>query len=398
MTTQFVIVGAGIGGLASAVALGLRKHSVQVLEQAQAFAEVGAGVQLGPNVTRVLQAWGLGTELDAVACRPDRLVVRSALTGAEISSLPLGRSNVERYGAPYVTIARPDLHSMLLAKAQELTQPRLQTQLQAIVHHRVDGVQYQVRGSMDGDSALHRADVLVGADGVWSRVRQHLLPHVLPQPTGHLAYRAMVPQRDLPAALRSQVVTAWMGPSFHVVQYPVRGGEWLNVVAIVHGALQGDIHTWDHEANAPELRARLAHTQAPLLDLLHAIDHWRLWPLYATPPMAGASHQSQGRIALLGDAAHPMRPYLAQGAGMAIEDAQQLAASWQLHAQQPTLALQHYAKARWQRNARVQAKAERNGQIFHLRAPLRWARDWALRAAGQQLMDQPWLYGYRSPA
>ncbi|MBT0568821.1 FAD-dependent monooxygenase [Curvibacter sp. CHRR-16] len=393
MTTQFVIVGGGIGGLASAVALGLRKHSVQVLEQASAFGEVGAGVQLGPNVTRVLQAWGLGQALDAVACRPERLVVRNALSGAELASLPLGSSAEKRYGAPYVTIARPDLHSMLLAKAFELTQPRLQTKFESIVHHRVDGVEYQLQD----DATLHHADVLVGADGVWSRVRQHLLPHLLPQPTGHLAYRAMVPQRDLPAALRSQVVTAWMGPAFHVVQYPVRGGDWLNVVAIVHGHLEGDLQTWDHQANASELRARLAQTQAPLLDLLHAIDHWRLWPLYATPPMAGAAHQAQGRLALLGDAAHPMRPYLAQGAGMAIEDAQQLAASWQLHALQPTLALQHYARARWQRNAMVQAKAERNGRIFHLRGPLRWARDWALRTAGQQLMDQPWLYGYRSP-
>lgn len=393
MTTQTVIVGGGIGGLASVVALGRTGQSVQLIEQASEFSEVGAGVQLGPNVTRVLQAWGLGAALDAVACRPHRLSVRNVHTGTEIASMPLGQTMQDRYGAPYVTIARSDLHSLLLAPALQLTNPRLQTKLEAVALHHVDGVEYRLQG----DSSSYRADVLVGADGVWSQVRQFLLPDLQPKPTGHLAYRAMVPQRDLPAALRSQQVTLWMGPDCHVVQYPVRSGDYLNVVAIVHGAVNGDLKTWDHQANAPELRARLAHAQAPLLDLLHAIDHWRLWPLYATPPMGCGSQQAQGRIALLGDAAHPMRPYLAQGAGMAIEDAQQLAVSLREQALQPSLALQAYARARWQRNAQVQSRAERNGRIFHMRGVMGLGRNFALRMAGAKLMDQPWLYGYRSP-
>ena len=150
--------------------------------------------------------------------------------------------------------------------------------------------------------------------------------------------------------------------------------------------------SWDHSANAQELRARLANAQAPLLDLIHAVDDWRLWPLYDRPPMTSASQQAQGRIALLGDAAHPMRPYLAQGAGMAIEDAQQLVASLRTHGADVPAALAHYAQVRWQRNARVQAGALRNARIFHATGMLRWGRDAAMKVLGERLLDTPWLY------
>lgn len=394
MATQFTIVGGGIGGLASAVALGLRKQSVLLLEKTGAFGEVGAGIQLSPNVVRVLQHWGLASELAVAASRPERMVVRSTVNGAELACLTLGKEIESRYGAPYLTIARPDIHSILLRKANTLSTLQLQllSEVDSIVAERADCVEFSL---LDGQQLT--TDVLVGADGVWSKVRRHLLPDNMAQATGHLAYRAMVRQSDLPANLRSQLVTAWLGPAFHAVQYPVRRGEWLNVVVIVEGRVEGEPHSWDHGANAAELRSRLANTASPLLDLLHAIDHWRLWPLYATQPMASAQEHAQGRVALLGDAAHPMRPYLAQGAGMAIEDAQQLASSWQMHALQPVLALQHFAQARWQRNAMVQARARRNGQIFHMRGPMRWGRDIAMRMLGEQLLDQPWLYAYRHP-
>jgi salicylate hydroxylase len=202
----------------------------------------------------------------------------------------------------------------------------------------------------------------------------------------------MLPQRDLPQALRSQVITAWMGPDFHVVQYPVRGGEWLNVVAVVHGEVVGDPKSWDHSANAPELRAKLAKAGAPLLDLIHAIPDWRLWALTDRPPMHGASQHAVGRVALLGDAAHPMRPYLAQGAGMAIEDAHELARVLALPKTDVPVALKIYAQNRWQRNARVQARSIRNGEIFHMKGAMRMGRDLSLKLLGKQLLDVPWLY------
>jgi salicylate hydroxylase len=389
MEHAMVVVGGGIGGLAAALAAARAGMPVQLLEQAQAFGEVGAGIQLGPNVVKVLEGWGLGDALRSVAAFPERLEVRNALTAKTLGVLPLGAQAQAQYGAAYATLARADLHGLLLESVQAYGVPM---HLATALTHIDDNAQGVELRTARGQSL--RTPLLVGADGLWSRVRQHLLPQAQPRSTGHLAFRAMVRQDALPAALRSHVVTAWLGPKFHAVQYPVRGGAWLNVVAIVQGHTEGDPTSWDHSANAAELRARLANAQAPLLDLIHAIDDWRLWPLYDRPPMTHATQHAQGRIALLGDAAHPMRPYMAQGAGMAIEDAQQLVASVQAHADVPA-ALDHYAQARWRRNARVQARAIRNGEIFHLRGPLRLGRDLSLRLLGPQVLDVPWLYGYQ---
>jgi salicylate hydroxylase len=233
---------------------------------------------------------------------------------------------------------------------------------------------------------------LVGADGVWSKVRHCVVADGKPRVTGHLAFRAMVPQTDLPAELRSQVVTAWLGPKFHAVQYPVHAGEWLNVVVIVQGQVYGDPSHWDHSANAAELHSRMAGAARPLMDLVHEIPSWRLWALSDRPPMQSADEHAKGRIALLGDAAHPMRPYLAQGAGMAIEDAAELAQVLSGTGTDVPEALQRYAQARWQRNARVQARAIRNGEIFHMRGLMQKGRDASLRLLGPKLLDVPWLY------
>ena len=392
---ELVIVGGGIGGLAAALACARAApdagRHIRLLERSAAFSEVGAGIQLGPNVVRVVEALGLGGALAEVAALPERLDVRNALNSHLIGSLSLGAAMVARYGAPYATVARADLHGLLLAALQQCgVALKLGGQVESLTAGS-DAVQLRL-----ADGEVLETGLLVGADGLWSKVRQQVLGDAAPRATGHLAYRAMVAMRDLPLALRSKVVTAWLGPHFHVVQYPVRGGEWLNVVAIVHGQIEGDPTSWDHSANADELRARLANTEAPLLDLVHAIPAWRLWPLYDREPMRGSAEQAQGRVALLGDAAHPMRPYMAQGAGMAIEDAAQLVASLQAHTGQGQVpaALQHYAQARWQRNARVQARSIRNGGVFHMRAPASWGRDWSLKLLGQRLLDVPWLYGY----
>ncbi len=371
------MAGAGIGGLAAAVALSHSGHPVQLLEQTQALAEVGAGIQLGPNAVRVLQAWGLLDDLRAVAAFPQRLEVRNALTAQCLATLPLGDAVAARYCAPYATLARADLQGLLLAAAQRLgVDISLQTSVQAFID---DGTHKGAShtdsiGVITSQGQTLQTPLLVGADGLWSRVRQQLLADTAPRSSGHVAYRAMVPQASLPEALRSQVVTAWLGPKFHVVQYPVRGGEWLNVVAIVQGQVVGDVTSWDHSANAGELRVRLANAQTPLLDLVHAFTQWRLWPLYDRPPMASAREQAQGRVALLGDAAHPMRPYLAQGAGMAIEDAQQLALSLQAHAHDAAAALAHYAQVRWVRNARVQARAAQRPDFSYARPAAAGAR------------------------
>jgi salicylate hydroxylase len=303
--------------------------------------------------------------------------------------LRLGKVALARYGSPYVTIHRADLHGLLLNAAQRM--PGVSLSLAEAVSQFEQNSESVTVHTTNGRTA--QGELLVGADGGWSLVRQQLLKDGVPQPTGHLAYRAMVRQSSLPLNLRSQQVTAWLGPKLHVVQYPVRGGEWLNVVAIVHGHARGSLEEWNHSANAGELRVHLANTCAPLLDLVHAIDDWRLWGLSIRAPLRGAHEMAQGRVALLGDAAHPMLPYLAQGAGMAIEDAQALALVLEKpSADVPTL-LAQYAQARWARNARVQARAIRNGEVFHATGVVRVSRDAAMKLLGERLLDVPWLYG-----
>jgi salicylate hydroxylase len=387
MAEKIVIAGGGIGGLAAALALGQQGAGIQLLEQAAGFGEVGAGIQLGPNVVRVLESWGQGDALRAVAAFPDCLRVRNAMDGGVLGELPLGPAMVQRYGAAYATVARTDMHGLLLNAVRCLPHAQLHLATEVTgVEQSADAVQVHTRRQ------TFAAGILVGADGVWSRLRAQVIDDGPPRVTGHLAFRAMVPQADLPQHLQSGVVTAWLGRDFHVVQYPVRRGEWLNIVAIVHGQVPGDPGHWDHSANAADLQVRLADACSTLQELIHAVPAWRLWALSDRPPMGSAGEHAKGRVALLGDAAHPMRPYLAQGAGMAIEDADSLAKALAALPGDVPAALQRYANQRWQRNARVQARAIRNGEIFHLQGPMQMGRDLSLKILGPKLLDVPWLY------
>ena len=394
---QVIVTGGGIGGLAAALALGRAGSEVRLFEQADAFSEVGAGIQLGPNATRLLHSWGLGKALAEVAAFPGKLQVRSATTGQTLGELPLGPVMQTRYGAPYATVHRADLHTLLLRAVQQQGSTRMHVRRPLLAFSQTaEAVTVQTP-----DFPVIEADALIGADGLWSTVRQQLLADAPPLPTGHLAYRALVPQSSLPEALRSQHVTVWLGPRLHIVHYPVRGGEQLNLVAIVHGQLPDGADPWDNSAQATHVAADLGTAlkgSCPaLMAQIQAVPRWRRWALFERPPMQGAHQHAAGRVALLGDAAHPMRPYLAQGAGMAIEDAAALGQAWSsvVRAADVPAALQQFAHARWQRNARVQAKATRNGEVFHATGVVRWGRDTALKLLGRRLLDMPWLYGAR---
>lgn len=425
MSRQVLVAGGGIGGLAAALAASRAGWDVRLYERAPAFTEVGAGVQLGPNVVRVLHSWGLQDALAQVAAFPQRLQVRDAVWGGELGVLRLGERMLKKYGAPYVTIHRADLHGLLLqaVQARDNLWLKLDTRVASytdtgreITLKTTQSQTFNHPGKGDGEAAPGvsvpsvdnlevEGDALIGADGLWSRVRQQMLGDGPPRVSGHLAYRAMLPQASLPERLRSQQVTAWLGPKLHAVQYPVRGGEWLNLVIIVQGPAPDDLQNWDHHANAGDLQVATRMTCAPLRELIEAVTAsaspaspaWRLWPLCDRPPISGAHQQTRGRVALLGDAAHPMRPYLAQGAGMAIEDAAELgralAQALDPAFDVPTL-LQRYALNRWQRNAQVQARSVRNGQIFHAEGPLRWSRDAGMKLLGEKVLDVPWLYSY----
>ncbi len=237
MHTDVLIAGGGIGGLAAGLACSRAGCHVRLYERANTFAEVGAGIQMGPNVVRVLQSWELETALRQVAAYPERLQVRHALSGAELGVLPLGASMAQRYGAPYATIHRADLQQMLLQALQQRDAVWLHTGKTVNRYVETHGA----IGLSLSDGLDVEGDALIAADGLWSRLRQQLLADGPPRVAGHLAYRAMLPQASLPAALRSHQVTAWLGPKLHVVADPVRGGEWLNLVAIVHGHVQGSL-------------------------------------------------------------------------------------------------------------------------------------------------------------
>ncbi len=403
MTKTLLVAGGGIAGMATGFAAARAGWQATVFERAAEFSEVGAGVQLGPNVTRILQAWGLGDALKQVAAFPAGLHARSMNTGEVLATLPI-KDAAQLYGAPYVTIHRADLHGLLMQSAEREGVKVHSDAVVQRVDQTPDAVMLEVM--QRGQLQHHQAAVAVAADGVWSPLRQQLLGHGLPEFTGHIAYRALVAQADLPAHLRSQDVSVWMGSQAHVVSYPVRGGEYLNVVCLAEGRLLDDdannlqaLQTWNAQKSESQTLAELHHALRgacpALTDLMNACSDWRLWPLCGRPVMQGAHEHVVGRVALLGDAAHPMLPYLAQGAGMAIEDAAELAMQLKLATTEdvPEQLLQ-FAQARWQRNARVQARAVRNGQIFHATGAMRVGRDMGLRLMGAKLMDVPWLYGY----
>ena len=407
---QLLIAGGGIGGLAAGLAASQAGWEVRLFERVPQFAEFGAGVQLGPNVTRVLQRWGLADELRRIAAFPDVLQARSASDGALLGELPLGMAMQQRYGAPYATVHRADLHRMLLRalRVRDGVWLRLATAVRRFddLGDRVQiEIDIQAPTATPGTAArvdaaplqaLIEGDALLAADGIGSRLRQQLLGDGPPRVPGHLAYRAVVPQALLPAALADNRVRVWLGAALHVVEYPVSGGEWRNIVAIVEGRLEGDIESWDHGANAEQLRRALfpAAAAPALRALVEAVPAWRLWVLRDRAPVASAGQMARGLVALLGDAAHPMRPYLAQGAGMAIEDAAELGHALAMPDVEPALMLRRYALARWQRAARVQARSVRNGDVFHARGLVRLGRDASMRWLGARIMDLPWLYGH----
>lgn len=394
---DLLVIGGGMAGLSAALVAQRAGLQVTLLEQAEAFSEVGAGIQLGPNAVRVLHDWGLLPALRELAAFPERLAVRDARSGAQLGGLTLGTAIEQRYGQPYATIHRADLHQLLLRQLQDSGQVdcRLRQRLQGF-EQDAEGVRLQTE-----DGCRYQAGALLGCDGLWSRVRGQLLADGAPIFSGDLAYRGLVPMADLPPELRRNQVTAWLAPGLHAVHYPVRAGAAMNVIVVVEGPIPSDPESWDHAAQAPQLRRALGPVPGDFDRLLQAVPDWRLWPLNARAPMRGPHEHAQGRVALLGDAAHPTRPYLAQGAAMALEDAWTLGRllaqpGWRHGAAGPGIdwsgLLQTLARRRWRRNAWIQQRSRRNGQIFHAAGPLRWGRDLGMALLGERLVDLPELY------
>jgi salicylate hydroxylase len=373
---DILLVGGGLGGLATALALGQAGVTTQLHEQSPAFTEVGAGIGLGPNAVRRLQSWGVWEALQAKGFVPSQLEVMDAKNGRQLGCLPMSKAFEQRYGAPYLTIHRADLHGILLNALQSKGSCDLRLNT-----HWTD-----IHNSL----LVEQNSALIGADGINSTVRSQVWGAQPLQSSGHWAYRTLLPRNVLPAAWRSDAMGLWL-------HYPVRGGEWLNLVVLVESNDTPTEAAWDTqrstEQTSHDLQLALQGTCSGLQDLVGMAEHWRAWALFDRPPLRSASDMAKGRVALLGDAAHPMLPYLAQGAGMAIEDAQVLAQCWSQAGLSVEQRLQAYAQSRWQRVAKVQARARRNARLFHASGVLAWGRDTAMRVGGAAVMDMPWLYG-----
>jgi salicylate hydroxylase len=391
------VAGAGIGGLTASLALAAKGFRVVILEKAERLEEAGAGLQLSPNASRVLVGLGLQPRLAARAVTPEAVSLMSARNGGEIIRLPLGEAATARAGAPYWVVHRADLQSALQAEVNDNPdiELRLGCQFEDVVPH-AKGLTVVQRSGMTRRQDLALA--LVGADGIWSAVRHHLFPDVQPQFSGLIAWRGTLEATQLPREYTSGRVQLWMGPNAHLVAYPISGGRQINVVAVVPGTWNRP--GWSAPGDGNELKSTFASSRwpGPARMLIGAVDGWRKWALFTVPE---GGEWTKGTIALLGDAAHAMLPFGAQGAGMAIEDAAVLARCLGETQNEggPTMAaaMQRYARLRRGRVARVQRAARRNGWIYHLTGPAAFARDLTIKAMGarRMLARQDWIYDWR---
>lgn len=376
--THVLIAGGGIGGLSAALSLAQSGLDVEVFEQASEFGEVGAGIQLGPNATRVLHHLGLAAALEACAFLPERTEFRSWRTGRLISNSPLGEFARQRYGFPYYHIHRGDLLNVLVAAARSVPRIKLHTSA------RIEGFEQDASGvRVTVSGAQHAGDALVGADGIHSAVRAGLFGPEAATFTGNVAWRALVPVTRLPEGLIPPAATVWWGPRGHFVCYYVRKGSLVNCVCVreKHG---WEVESWTERGEYAELKDEFAGWNDTVQALIDHADPDALykWALHDRPPMR---QWGRGAVTLLGDACHPTLPFMAQGAAMAIEDGAVLAACLHGISDVPA-ALSRYENLRKGRTVGVQRGSRRNARAFHLRGIQAWVRNRAARRAGARSM------------
>lgn len=391
-----LIAGAGIGGLCAALSLSRAGFRVSVFEQAEALEEVGAGLQLSPNASAILRSLGALERLIPSSLTPHAIRIRRARDGAVISILPLDDAE-KRWGAPYLLAHRADLQRALLETIAGDDAITIHTGAAvAGFASGADGVAVAIkRGAIRLEAT---GDCLIGADGLRSLVRQKLGADkdAAARFSGRTAWRALVESRCVPAEMRREESSLWLGTRAHLVHYPLRGGAVVNVVAIVEEDFRGSgaDDFWSSPGDAARLGMRFARWHKSARDLLAAASDWRKWPLFDCDPLAS---WTAGRVALLGDAAHPMLPFLAQGAAQAIEDAAALGVALGRD-RNIARALAGYQAARHARASRVQLESRRQGKIYHLGGPAAVVRNAALRAVGGErlLSRYDWLYDAHS--
>ncbi|WP_421851280.1 FAD-dependent monooxygenase [Oricola sp.] len=388
--TDITIAGAGIAGLVTALALAKSGRPTRIVEAFEEPGEIGAGIQLAPNATSILARLGVLEAVQARAIAPRSIRLGDAATNKIVLEMQITPEWLKRMDAPYLAVHRAALHTALYDAA--VAEPNIEL----VTGHRIEGIEERddaVRlklATADGTREL-QAGTLIGADGIWSKVRAAVPASGKPAPTGRVAWRAMGPA---PAGYDASSVTAWMAPNAHVIVYPIRNTDTLNIVAVTSGTSREP--RWDQPVVAKELR-RLIEGGGKMLGVnISKATSWTLWPLFRVRPDAT---WHTGRIALIGDAAHGMEPFSAQGAAMAIEDGYALAACMARQPDDTTAAFAAYRALRLPRLERVAKRTDFNRWVYHQSGPGRWARNRYMAARGGPsfLESLEWLYGYRVP-
>jgi len=382
-----LIAGGGIAGLSAAIALGRIGEKVRLFERNSIFAETGAGIQLGPNTTRILRDWGVLETLDKHSVRAEGIGMGDGITGEPIARVPLGNVAEQRYGAPYILIHRADLHAGLLEAARTLPN------VDIINGIEITGFeQFPDLVIADTGENVHHGKALIGADGIWSTLRNLVDPTAILSVTGKTAWRATLDPGALPDELQGPWTGLWMAPNAHLVHYPVSGGKLINLVAVIQERWTAQ-EGWNLEADPEILKTHFLKWDSRIRAIIETAQNWRKWTLYDLPPLR---RSAKGNVTLIGDAAHPIYPFLAQGGGLAIEDAAILANHISAYKSDVVEAFVEFENQRISRTARTRYESRKMGQIYHMSGMSRKLRDYILRRRSPEslLGKFDWLYGF----
>jgi 3-hydroxybenzoate 6-monooxygenase len=383
---RVLVAGGGIGGLAVTLALAQRGVSVHLFEQAAEMGEIGAGVQLGPNAFAAFDALGVGERARSRAVYTDRMLMKDAVDGSTVAEMPLDEGFRQRFGNPYAVIHRGDVYLSLLEGVRALTGVTLENSTRI---ERVETAGDAVT-VIDQHGRRFEGDALVGCDGVRSVVRQQFVGDPV-RVSGHVVYRAVVGATEFPEDLKLNAPVVWGGPDCHLVHYPLRSGEQYNVVVTFHSRQS---ETWGVTEGSPdEVQSYFQGILPRARQLLALPKSWKRWATADREPIA---RWTFGRVTLLGDAAHPMLQYLAQGACMALEDAVTLGMALDAAAGDFAAAFTLYERSRVTRTARVVLLAREMGRIYHAKGVERLVRNelWKDRSPQRYYDAVEWLYGW----
>lgn len=392
-----LIAGAGIGGLTAALALLKAGHTVTVIEKAEKLVEAGAGLQLAPNATAVLENLDLMDRVGRVALMPDFLSVLRGRDGAELMRMQMGPITEFRWRAPSLVVHRADLQRVLLEALRQSPHATLVTGTEVLgFAATANGIQVGARQRQT--NVRYDGDLLIGADGLHSSVREQLGLGETDTPiySGRTAWRAVIDAGEAPEMALKFATNLWLGRRAHIVHYPLRDGEAVNIVAIIEDGWQGsnDDSFWIQEGDPRQINHRFARWHKNARDLIGAVQSWRRWPLFDRNPVP---RWSLDRVVLLGDAAHPVLPYLAQGACLAIEDAGVIANAIYRNGGDVNAAIRNYEERRILRTSEIRIASRRQGSIYHMGGLPAIARNFVMGRSSQKALQErmDWIYKYR---